>query len=108
MMISIQKPTKPSSVVATAAMMLLVSGLCAAAFAQDQDTERRFWPPNYRPAAATNPAPAPARPAKYKRTTPALDKNTIPTAVEKDNIVGITIWRLRASEEADKLAQEKT
>ncbi len=89
------------------AMVAFSIGFTTSALAQEQDTERRFWPPNYRPAAAASPAtPSSSRPARYKRTGPQLPKEAIPTAVEKDNIVGITIWRLRASEEADKqLAQ---
>jgi hypothetical protein len=92
------------------AMMALFFGFTTLAFAQEQDTERRFWPPNYRPAAAASPStPAPSRPVKYKRTSPQLPKDAIPTAVERENIVGITIWRLRASEEADKqIAQAKS
>ena len=88
------------AIIAAGVMLLALSSL---AFAQDQDTERRFWPPNYRPAApaATKPAPA-TRPTRYKRTSPALEKDAIPTAVEKDTVVGITIWRLRDIEEADK------
>jgi hypothetical protein len=90
------------------AMMALFIGFATSALAQEQDTERRFWPPNYRPSAAASPStPAPSRPAKYKRTSPQLPKEAIPTAVEKDAVVGITIWRLRPSEEADKIAQSK-
>src|SRR5438046_712942 len=91
--------------IATGVMLL---GLANLAFAQDQDTERRFWPPNYRPAApaATKPAPS-TRPTKYKRTSPALEKDAIPTAVEKDAVVGITIWRLRDTEEADKTVAQQ-
>ena len=92
-------------ITAGCAMMILFGGFVTPTIAQEPDTERRFWPPNYRPAAAT-PAPATSRPAKYKRTSPQLPKEAIPTAVEKDNIVGITIWRLRASEEADKLVSQ--
>lgn len=67
------------------------------ALAQDQDTERRFWPPNYRPQAAKPSAPT-AKPG-YKRASPALPKNAIPTAAERNSVVGITIWRLRPFED---------
>lgn len=106
-MMSIQKPSQCSFFTSAAALIFLISMLSMAAFAQDQDTERRFWPPNYRPAASAATKPATSHPARYKRTTPALDKEAIPTAVEKEAVVGITIWRLRPSEEAEKLAQVK-
>ncbi|MEP7339752.1 MAG: hypothetical protein ABI977_18585, partial [Acidobacteriota bacterium] len=95
--------TRFSQTFATIATGIMLLGLASLTFAQDQDTERRFWPPNFRPAApaATKPAPS-TRPAKYKRTSPALEKDAIPTAVEKDAVVGITIWRLRDAEETDK------
>ena len=70
------------------------------ALAQEQDTERRFWPPNYRPApAAAKPTkPATAQPG-YKRTSPALAKGTITTAAERNSVVGITVWRLKPYED---------
>lgn len=72
---------------------------CASASAQDQDTERRFWPPNYRPApAAAKPTPSTSRPS-YKRTSPPLEKGSISTAAERNSVVGITIWRLRPFED---------
>lgn len=106
-MSSIQKPIKSFPLFAAAAMIFVISGLCVTAFAQEQDTERRFWPPNYRPAPAAAPTTPKPRPS-YKRTTPALPKGTIPTAAEQEAVVGITIWRLKTSEEADKLAQTKS
>src|SRR5262245_39222840 len=67
-------------VIVGCAMMALFIGFATSAVAQEQDTERRFWPPNYRPAAAASPStPAPSRPAKYKRTSPQLPKEAIPT-----------------------------
>lgn len=100
--------TRFSQTFVTIATGVMVLGLASLTFAQDQDTERRFWPPNFRPAApaATKPAPS-TRPAKYKRTSPALEKDAIPTAVEKDAVVGITIWRLRDTEEADKTVAQQ-
>lgn len=94
-------------IIAGCALLMLVGGFAASALAQqkEEDTERRFWPPNYRPPAAT-PSKTPAKPPTWKRTTPALPKDAIPTASAQDNVVGITIWRLRLSEETDKqLAQ---
>lgn len=91
------------AIITAGLMLLALSSMPTWAFAQDQDTERRFWPPNYRPAApaATKPAPS-TRPTKYKRTSPALEKSAVSTAIGKDAVVGITIWRLRDVEEADK------
>jgi len=96
------------AIIAASVMLLGLGSLFTQAFAQDQDTERRFWPPNFRPAApaATKPAPS-SRPSKYKRTSPALDKSAIPTAVEKDAVVGITIWRLKEAEDTAKSDKEK-
>ncbi|MDX2044532.1 MAG: hypothetical protein SF097_25200 [Acidobacteriota bacterium] len=75
------------------------------ALAQDQDTERRFWPPNYRPQAA-KPAAKPAISPGYKRTSPALPKNAIPTAAERNSVVGITIWRLKPYEDVASNKQD--
>jgi len=78
----------------TGAALILFVGV-SSALAQDQDIERRFWPPNYRPQAKES-APKPATPNPgYRRSTPALPKNAIPTAAERNSIVGITIWRLK-------------
>lgn len=73
----------------------------SSALAQDQDTERRFWPPNYRPQAAKTTAKPAASPG-YKRSSPALPKNAIPTAAERNSVVGITIWRLKPYEDVAK------
>ncbi len=90
----IRKPGLLSSLIAAASLMLVIVGFGALVFTQDQkDTERRFWPPNYRPAAS-KPSVKP-RTGRYRRTTPALEKEAIPTAAEKESVVGITIWRLR-------------
>lgn len=80
------------------AIALLLSVGTPSALAQDQDTERRFWPPNYRPQAA-KPVAKPATQPGYKRSTPALPKNAIPTAAERNSVVGITIWRLKPYED---------
>src|SRR5262245_61470858 len=67
---------------------------------QDQDnTPRRFWPPNFRPAA-TRPAPA-AKTSRYKRTTPPLPKNDLTPEPIPDAVVGITVWRFRPSRATD-------
>lgn len=75
--------------------------LCAAfAMAQSQDdTERRFWPPNYRPAATQAKSTKPAARPAYKRTSPALEKGAITTAAERNSVVGITVWRLKPYED---------
>ena len=52
------------------------------AFAIPQQSEaessRRFWPPNFRPAAATHKAKP--KIAKYRRTTPALSQEASTTS----------------------------
>ncbi len=77
-------------------------GLIATGVAQDQedDTSRRFWPPNFRPAA-TRPASNP-KTGRYKRTTPALPKDAVSPDSISDAVVGITVWRLRPSKEVDE------
>src|SRR5215471_14074387 len=68
--------------------------------AQDQDTtSRRFWPPNFRPAA-TRPAPAP-KTSRYKRATPALPKNDLAPGSLPEAVVGVTVWRMRPSRNTD-------
>lgn len=79
------------------ATSLALFACASSTMAQDQDTERRFWPPNYRPQAAKTATPT-AKPG-YKRSSPALPKNAIPTAVERNSVVGITIWRLKPYED---------
>jgi len=82
------------------AFTLCIGGLMAAGVAQDQDdTSRRFWPPNFRPAA-TRPAPAP-KTGRYRRTTPALPKDAIVANTMSDAVVGVTVWRLRPSKDTD-------
>ena len=88
--------------VTATALALFVGALSA--LAQDQDTERRFWPPNYRPQA-TKPAAPTAKPG-YKRSSPALPKNAIPTAGERNSVVGITIWRLKPYEDVASNKQD--
>lgn len=83
----------------TVAALFLLLGV-SSVLAQGQDTERRFWPPNYRPEApaAKSAKPATPRPA-YKRTSPALEKGAITTAAERNSVVGITVWRLKPYED---------
>src|SRR5215470_6817986 len=80
---------------------LCIGGLIAVGVAQDQgeDTSRRFWPPNFRPAA---PRPAPTtKTSRYKRATPALPKaGSSPDSI-RDAVIGITVWRLRPSNDID-------
>jgi hypothetical protein len=77
-------------------------GLTAPAFAQDQadDASRRFWPPNFRPAAS--PPGSTSKTGRYKRTTPALPKDAIAANTMSNAVVGITVWRLRPPKEADE------
>ncbi len=67
---------------------------------QQSDTEpsRRFWPPNYRPAAAT--PKAKPQIARYRRTTPALPQAA--AAATGDAVLGVTIWRLRPAAKTDE------
>ncbi|MGE0129511.1 MAG: DUF4384 domain-containing protein [Blastocatellales bacterium] len=83
------------------ATALFICGMMAirATQAQDDNTSRRFWPPNFRPAA-TRPAPA-QKTSRYKRTTPALPKEDVPVASIRNAVVGITVWRLRPAKEND-------
>jgi hypothetical protein len=86
-------------------LSIFTFALCAVALdsagkAQDQDnTSRRFWPPNFRPAA-TRPAPA-AKTSRYKRTTPPLPKNDLAPDSLPEAVVGVTLWRLRPSKNSD-------
>jgi hypothetical protein len=83
-------------------LICLLSGLMTGlAQGQDEDATRRFWPPNFRPGA---PAPSAAKPRqdRYKRTSPALAKDKLPLDSTVDNVVGITVWRLRPAKETDE------
>jgi hypothetical protein len=84
------------------ALALCIGGLMTIGAAQDQedDTSRRFWPPNFRPAAKQS-STAP-KTNRYKRTTPALPKDAIAVNTMKDAVIGITVWRLRPSKETDE------
>ena len=96
-------------IITACALLMFLGGIVAPVLAQqkEEDTERRFWPPNYRPPAATPPK-TPVKQPNWKRTTPALPKDAIPTASAQDNVVGITIWRLRPSEDTDKKLAQNT
>lgn len=91
------KQSKLNQFVIAAALLLMFSA--SSAIAQDQDTERRFWPPNYRPAAPAAKSTKPATRPAYKRTSPALEKGAITTAAERNSVVGITVWRLKPYED---------
>ncbi len=67
--------------------------------AQEAEPSRRFWPPNFRPLAAT--PKAKPKPAKYRRATPVLPKNAIATA-SGEAVLGVTIWRLRPANKTDE------
>ncbi|MBK8315722.1 MAG: hypothetical protein IPL01_17625 [Acidobacteria bacterium] len=83
-------------------LICLLSGLMTGlAQGQDEDATRRFWPPNFRPGAAA-PSAAKPRQDRYKRTSPALAKDKLPLDSTADNVVGITVWRLRPAKETDE------
>ncbi|MGH9841146.1 MAG: DUF4384 domain-containing protein [Blastocatellia bacterium] len=90
------------SAFAGCAITICFIGFTAPAFTQDRDDDasRRFWPPNFRPAAS-QPGSAP-KTGRYKRTTPALAKGAMAAESMNDAVVGITVWRLRPSKEADE------
>lgn len=90
---------KLSTRLVTGAMLLSLTGLVAVIVAQEAEPSRRFWPPNFRPPAAT--PKAKSNPAKYRRATPALPKNAIATA-SGDAVLGVTIWRLRPASRTDE------
>ena len=80
---------------------LCIGALTAVDIAQDQEdnTSRRFWPPNFRPDA-----PRPAQTTKtirYKRATPPLPKGPASPDSIRNAVVGITVWRLRPSNNTD-------
>lgn len=88
----------PTLLLALLSAMLLQGGLALVARAQDQDGERRFWPPSARPAAPTPSASKPK--ARYRPTSPLLPKDS-PTVTE-DSVLGITIWLVTPPEEKEK------
>lgn len=99
-MIRHSKSSRSVLFAAACAAMFCFTGFLSPAFAQDQDdTSRRFWPPNFRPAA-TKTAPAP-KTSRYKRTTPALPKDDVSSASIRNAVVGITVWRLRPAKDTD-------
>jgi hypothetical protein len=78
---------------------LLIGVSAVPAWAQEQDSERRFWPPSARPAATT---PSAARPkVRYRRTSPALSTDSPATATD-DSVLGITIWLVAPPAEKEK------
>ncbi|HKQ74380.1 MAG TPA: hypothetical protein VJ810_11870 [Blastocatellia bacterium] len=83
------------------AFALCFGGLINVGTAQDQEdnTSRRFWPPSFRPAA-TRPAPA-AKTSRYKRTTPPLPQGASSPDSIRNAVIGITVWRLRPSNNTD-------
>ncbi|MGH9937818.1 MAG: DUF4384 domain-containing protein, partial [Blastocatellia bacterium] len=99
-MIRHSKPSRSILLVAACAATFCLTSPLAPAFAQDQDnSSRRFWPPNFRPAAP-RPAPAP-KTGRYKRATPALPKeNPSPDSI-RDSVIGVTVWRMRPSNNTD-------
>ncbi len=83
------------------ALTLCLAGFITIGAAQDQEdnTSRRFWPPNFRPPA-TRPAPS-AKTTRYKRMTPALPKDASSPESIRNAVIGITVWRLRPSKKTD-------
>lgn len=61
-----------------------------------EDATRDIWPPGFRPAAA-KPAARPRR-NRYRRVTPPLDG----AQASEKSVLGVTIWRLRASKALDE------
>lgn len=82
------------------ALLFCLAGLVALAVAQQPEDEssRRFWPPNYRPAAAR--PKAKPKIARYRRTTPALPQEA--SATLGNGVLGVTIWRLRPAAKTDE------
>lgn len=82
------------------ALLCSLAGSVALAVAQQPEDEssRRFWPPNYRPAAAR--PKAKPKIARYRRTTPALPQEA--SATLGDGVLGVTIWRLRPAAKTDE------
>lgn len=85
-----------------ACVLLCAASIVTFAVSQDQDadTSRRFWPPNFRPAAA-QPVSTP-KTSRYKRTTPALPKDATAHELSSEAALGITVWLLRPSKETDE------
>lgn len=78
---------------------LLVIGLLminsVASPGQDDDTSRRFWPPNSRPAPA-QPVRKPATPPRYRPASDPLPKKVTSANSE---VLGVTVWLLSDSSE---------
>jgi hypothetical protein len=79
-----------------------LAGLVALAVPQapEEETSRRLWPPEFRPASAKSGAKP--KVARYRRTTPALPKDAIAAEAAGDAVVGVTIWRLRPAKATDE------
>ena len=81
----------------TVVVLFGLAGFVAGIVAQQAEPSRRFWPPNFRPAAAT-PKAKPTI-AKYRRTTPALPSSGSAAA---EFVLGVTVWRLRPTQQTDQ------
>lgn len=90
-LMSIQHPIKSSKLVAAFSLLLIISVQSAAVVAQEPDTERRFWPPNSRPPATTQPASKQTTRPRYHTVSAALPHEA---AVPNDSVLGVTIWLL--------------
>jgi hypothetical protein len=81
---------------------LLLCAQSAGIAQKEEENSRRFWPPDFRPAAA-NPKPKP-RTGKYNRVTPQRPSN--PTlAPAQEAVLGVTLWLLRSPEETKQVAK---
>lgn len=95
-----------SSIVTLGVRLTMGAVLCCLAnlitFALPQsseaETSRRFWPPNYRPAATSSKTKT--KVVRYRRTTPALSQAA--NATLGDGVLGVTIWRLRPATKTDE------
>ena len=84
------------------ALALCVAGLMVCvAKAQEDNTSRRFWPPNFRPATPARPTTM-AKTSRYKRATPPLRKGASAPDSIRDGVIGVTVWRLRPSNNTDE------
>jgi hypothetical protein len=83
------------------AFALCFGGSITVGVAQEQEdtTSRRFWPPTFRPAA-TRSAPA-TKTSRYKRASPPLPKGADSPDSIRNAVIGITVWRLRPSNNTD-------
>ncbi len=93
--------------------LAIAAALCLGAFAglaqqkqqppPEQDNSRRFWPPEFRPAAPTGAKP---RQGTYKPANTVRPSTIIKPSAEPTGL-GITLWLLRPAEEKQSSAPPK-